>query len=850
METGERTQETASHLPLIYLLFFFSGASSLIYQVLWLKQLSLLFGSTAQATATALAVFFLGLSVGGWFWGRRASRLTQPLRAYAWLELGIAASAVIYFFLLDFYYLLYSPLYGMFGGRLWLWTLVKFLLATGVLFPPAFFMGGTLPIIGQYMIPRAERLGRTGTMLYAINTAGACLGALAAGFYLPRVLGFTDSYMVAILINLLIGFTVFKLSRMPGALPEAPPLDAAPETTRLASGHPPLGRRGLFLVAFSSGFITLGLEVIWTRMFSQVFDNSVYSFAVILVMILLALAIGAAVAHQLCRLPHDPALVLFALLLAGGFTVGLTPTVLYYATDGFSQLPLAPNWILYHFTMIRLAALVILGPAILCGSVFPYLLKLAEETCDDVGATLGRIVAVNTVGGILGSLVTGFALMSLVGLWGAMRFMVLFYLLLPLLFYVRSRWEFFNYRTVAVCLILGFMAFLDPARYPLVKMEPNESLHEIWEGSHGVVAVVDSEDKGLRIKLNNHYRLGGSQGAPLEERQTQLALSLNPDARKIFFLGMGTGITAGAALGPKAERIVICELVPEVITASRKYFGRYTHHLMDDPRVKVIAEDGRNYLLGAHEKFDVIIGDLFVPWQAGTGNLYSLEHFTTVFDHLEEDGIYVQWLPMFQLSSEDFGTIANTMLQVFPQVTLWRADFSPRMPVLALVGQRKASPLDIGNILAYARQNHDLPKAEEPIIEATFLQNYAGNLSEFASVFEEYPVNTDDRPVIEYSAPQLLASQGNLEHTNFISTKLVAFYRFLSDGLPVDKDPYLVDLTATQRGYIKAGRIFFQMNVLRDLGQVQEAQPLLGQYLSLVPEMITHDVMRVFSQPQ
>jgi spermidine synthase len=200
------------HTLILLFLFFASGLTSLIYEVLWLKELGLLFGNTAYATATTLAVFFAGLSVGGYWWGRRASQFRHPLRVYAVLEVGIGLSALLYFALLDLYYLLYGPLFTAVGHQPALFLAVKILLAAGVLFPPAFFMGGTLPVMGQYLIRRLDHLGRTASVLYAVNTIGAAIGAFVAGFYLPMVLGFTNSYLTAIALNLVIAALSYGLS--------------------------------------------------------------------------------------------------------------------------------------------------------------------------------------------------------------------------------------------------------------------------------------------------------------------------------------------------------------------------------------------------------------------------------------------------------------------------------------------------------------------------------------------------------------------------------------------------------------------------------------------------------------
>jgi spermidine synthase len=290
-----------------------------------------------------LAVFFLGLSAGGLVWGRSVNRFRNPLRAYALLELGIAISALAFFLLFDLHRWFYQPLFSIVGDRPAMFLLVKFLLAVGILFLPAFFMGGTLPVMGQYLVRRADELGRKASLLYAINTAGAAAGALAAGFYLPVRLGFRNSYLTAIALNGIIAGVAFMWSRYD-------PLSDSPrsESSEVAGGFLRSGdfiKPGLFWsTAFFSGFLTLGLEVLWTRMFAQVLQNSVYTFAVVLTVFLVALALGSVLANFLCRRTWSPPVVLFALLTLAGFLVGLTPLVFYRVTAGMQPLAGDLGW--------------------------------------------------------------------------------------------------------------------------------------------------------------------------------------------------------------------------------------------------------------------------------------------------------------------------------------------------------------------------------------------------------------------------------------------------------------------------------------------------------------------------
>jgi len=270
-----------------YLLVFLSGFCALVFQVLWMKQLALLFGNTSQAAGVTLAAFFTGLAAGSWFWGSRSARCGNPLRAYAGLELGIATTALLYFAVIMSYHLIYPEVYQSLHSGTWL-LFIKFLLALLLIFPPAFCMGGTIPVMGQHAIRIPSRFGSTSALLYAVNILGASLGAFLAGFFMPMWFGFRATCFIAIGITLGIAMMAYLLSRSASA-----PMtvgESAGEKLPVSDPPPRLRRPALTAICFVSGFGVLALEVLWTRMFSLVFENSVYTFAAILVVVLSCLA--------------------------------------------------------------------------------------------------------------------------------------------------------------------------------------------------------------------------------------------------------------------------------------------------------------------------------------------------------------------------------------------------------------------------------------------------------------------------------------------------------------------------------------------------------------------------------
>lgn len=827
----------APRARLLYPLYALSGASGLIFQVLWLKQLAVLFGNTAHATATTLTVFFLGLAAGGWFWGARTATIRRPLRAYALLEGGVAVSALAFFGLLVLYRQAYAPLVGAIGHGTAL-VVAKVLLAGGVLFAPAFFMGGTFPVLAQGLIRTPERAGMWGSLLYAINTVGATVGAGLAGFYLPQAVGYVNAYWIAIALAVAAGVGAFAIdaaapratvrqtaaSRASDRPERRHPASDAPVGASLATLAPWLAAA----VAFGSGFTGLGLEVLWTRLLAQVLNNSVYAFAAILVVFLAALAAGSLLAHVLTRRQVRIDTGLATLLALAGVAVLVTPLVFARMTHGLSYVREGPTWAAYVRSVFVAAGVLMLVPGVLMGSILPYLFRTLERGDGDSGRALGRLVALNSLGAITGALGAGFVLLDTVGLWSALQVMAAVYLMLATAVLVHVRTLPVAAR-VALPAAFGALLLVTGGRaVPTVRLGAGEQLVKVWEGSSGTVAVV-RDPAGLVLRMNNHYVLGDARSAVVEQMQGHLPLLLHPDPRTVFFLGLGTGISAGAALTHPVQQVVATELVPDVITAARAHFAPFTNGLFADPRVRVLAEDGRSYLAGTSERYDVIVGDLFTPWHAGTGSLYTLEHFRTVRARLRPGGLFAQWLPLYQLSEQEFLVIAQTLRAVFPQVTVWRGDFSAERPIVALVARADDAPLDHAALLRNAALL-TVP-ARTGASEHMAGLFYAGNLSDAGAVPAGIPINTDDRPVLEYLSPRTRA--GSVDR--FVGFELVRFYDRLLAAVPPERDPILARLPAREVAFVRGGLAFYKYHVYRGAGRQETADRLLSEFLTLVP---------------
>ncbi len=818
----------------LHAMIFLSGFACLVYQILWMRQLGIAFGNTSHAAALTLAVFFAGIAGGGWFWGRRSARITKFLNAYGWLELGIATAGAAVLVAPGLCHFLYPLLYGQDGLGLGLiafkilWTLV-------MVFPPAFLMGGAIPILGQCLIRRQAEFGTTAARIYAVNTIGAACGAFATAFVLIGHLGFRLTCVVAIGVSTLAAVLAFKLSRRATTVEEIEVVASSSpkkksKKTVIAQEGTRMTRRQIGFLAFLSGFNILALEVLWTRMFAQVHENSVYSFSSVLIIVLVCLALGAWLASKLAggRYPTTHSFLL--LTAAGGAALCFSPFVFILITNNLSMLPTETSFAGYVVRLFSTGFLTI-GPAcLLLGAVFPFLMKGEEQFATQPGKSIGRLSCINTIGAILGSLACGFILLQWLGMWRSMQVVAASYLVVAVL--TPAAKNRINRAVKAGALVMLVLAFtlLNPSKLPTTSTAnaegQAETVVEKWEASDCTVTVVKKNGDNLAIKINSNYGLGSTDAYAPQMFQARIPLLAFPATDSVFFLGMGTGITAGEALDANdhknIRKVVVAELSPSVVAASKKYFAGgtggpdLTNGLFKDSRARVLVEDGRNHLMATRESFAMINADLFLPYGRGTGDLYSREHSQNVKSRLKPGGVFVQWLPLYQVSENEFGIIARTMLSVFPQVSLWRGNFQPGAEMVALIGHQNNDPLPACTLdaerdkqKAVAGATHlNMQELMLPINPQTILLFYGGNLTLATDLFASYPLNTDDRPVIEFGTPRSLHRTPTQGKPHFVGSKFADLVDKIQSRTPPASDPLLASRSSSSRELPIAGSAF------------------------------------------
>ncbi|MFK7910445.1 MAG: fused MFS/spermidine synthase, partial [Akkermansiaceae bacterium] len=758
-------------------------------------------------------------------------------RVYALLEWGIAGSAILYFGLLLCFESFYPALYRMLVGSEWM-LVAKLLLAILLIFPAAFFMGGTVPVIGQVMIRDCQRFGRTAAWLYGLNTLGAALGVWAAAFVLMPNLGFKVSYLFTVLLSLAVGIVAWKLAKqeVPAEVEQV-----ATEKNNTDESHAEWWSRGALVgLCFFSGFVILALEVVWTRVFAQVHENSVYAFAIILIVVLICLAIGAGISSLVARFVKRPMLALAVMATVGGCLLVFGPSLLMHVTKDLEPFHTNEPWAEHVQRSFKMTVGGIGYIVIALGTVFPFLMKVAERGLKMPGRMLGRLLAINTAGAIVGSLLCGFVFLPNMGMWGTLKVLTAAYLLIALL--VPSGWG----KAAVTCRVAGLGALillftvLDPSGLPVmgtVKGKELGKVLEVWEESDCTVAVIEKKNGHRVIVVNAGYSLGSTAAYVEQANQARIPLYLFPETESICFIGMGTGMSAGAALDfrfPKVKRVVTCELSPAVVEASKKWIPKhFLGGLFDDERSTILTEDGRHYLMATSESYDMINADLFLPYRRGTGSLYSADHYRVVAKRLNPGGVFVQWLPLYQLTEHEFGVIARTMTEVFGEVTMWRNNFHPGQEKVALIGRLECSPFPVSMIRD--------PEAMKSVVDGWEWSSvtpdqvmaeaesmpffYAGNLTEASSLFENYSVNTDDMPVIEYQTPKMFRDVAEQDQVIWcVGPKLTGWIDRIFELCPLEDDPVWRGHPESSVCLAKSGAAFHRLMVAKALRKWDDAE--------------------------
>ncbi|MFG1180943.1 fused MFS/spermidine synthase [Xanthobacter versatilis] len=713
-----------------------SGLAGLGYEIVWARMLAVALGHEIVAVLGVVSALFAGLALGSLLLGRRIASSRSPATWYAGLEcvIGLWALALI----------LLSPLAAeqvpalvpVDADPLRQWT-VAFGLPFVLLLPATLAMGATVPALEAVLAPLLVARGAVGR-IYAANTAGAVAGTLATAFLLIPALGLSATLMACAGLNFACAALLIAFAGGRGAALVASPASLRVDTER---AHAPL------MALFVTGLLGIGYEVVTVRVLSQILENTIYTFAILLAAYLTGTALGAVARNAIAaRRPGAdltrPLVVATALAcLLGAVLLGVSDRMLEMLRAG---LPATLEGRLA--AELGIAALAFLPPTIAMGALFT---ELAQRASDKAGG-VGPALAVNTLGAALAPILFGPLLLPLLGAKLAFVIIAVGYLLvLP---------DLARRSLMAAGLVGAATAALmvAPLSLRFVRIPPGGEL--VWhrDGVMAAVSVISNSAGDRHLQVNNHFRMGGSASMRSDHRQAHIPLLLHPAPESALFLGLGTGATlsaAGAHPGLQADGV---ELVPEVVETF-PLFGTSAGEIGRNPRLRVHVADARRFVRAPGSRYDVIVADLYHPSVDGSGALYAQEHFAAIRDRLAEGGLFAQWLPLHQLDLPTLRIIVRTFLDTFPDASAYLAQFSVETPLIALIGRREAKTYpadwaarritdpDLAGRLAALDMSGDF----------SLFGLYLAGRPELSAFAGQGPVNTDDRPLVTTDAPRI-----------------------------------------------------------------------------------------------
>jgi spermidine synthase len=696
---------------LFSLIFAASGAAALVYEVTWTRLLTLQLGHGVAAASTVLAAFMGGLAIGSAAGGRFGGRLApeRALQVYAALEVVIAVLALVLPLELSALDPILAAAYADGAGGV-TFGVLRFVATLVLLTLPAAAMGATFPIAARWFVQNAGVAARDAGALYAANTIGAAAGALAAGFLLLPFMGLYGATGVAVVLNIAAAAGAYFVSRreaesaarIPVAAANVPPKPREPvasarrrkpHTARPGASavqrHPP--HPLIAAVALGvSGFASLVLQVVWTRLLALILGPTTYAFSIIVSVFITGLAVGAAMSSRIAARVRQP---LIGLSVCLTLSVGMAAAAAALVDQGLlaiAHVVAQPN-VTFQDVLLRqaLLALTLLAPmTIAFGAAFPFAVAAATRRDDTVAADLGLVYAVNTSGAIAGALLAGFVFIPAAGLHGTLRIVTVVGAIgaVALLFVGRTTGRG---RVIATALALAVLA--------LGVLLPQWDRLLLSSGAYKYASVLQGPDVRTALTAGEllYYREGASATVAVRRvaGTTSLAIDGKVDAsnagdmltqrllahvplllhaapREVAILGLGSGVTLGSALKHPVKRVDVLEISPEVVAASR-FFDAENHRAIEDPRTRLVVGDGRTHLVLTREQYDVIVSEPSNPWMAGIASLFTREFFEAAKARLKPGGVLCQWAHTYDISTRDLQSIVATFVSVFPDGTLW-----------------------------------------------------------------------------------------------------------------------------------------------------------------------------------
>ena len=758
----------------ITLLFIVSGVSGIVYEIIWVRFFGLVFGNTIFASSTILSVFMAGLALGSFLFGKYVDRRKNALAIYAFLELGIGISGMLVPLCIHGALPLYVFVFRHVNPTFYQISLIRLFVSFLILIVPCTLMGGTLPVISKFIseafggMPE-KRAGR----LYAANTLGAVLGCLISGYFLIGTIGLIGTTAIAVFFNIAIAAAVFIYGKRPNSMPNA----VNEKNAGVTSNHTEKVKNSSFrdsqvrtvIVLYAvSGFLSLFLEVAWTKAIVWVMGMDAYAFASMLSVFLFGLALGSFLVSRFVKNMSGAILKLGIIEALIGISV-LISTVLISDMYGLKHnlehiIYTNSFWGEFVF-LLALAAAIMVGPTLLMGMAFPLALKVSLAGKTNIGAGVGVVYAANTIGSVFGALLAGFVALPLIGVMKSIVIAGGIFLLLAAILFM-SAWEYRKTAVNAAAIALAAGSFVLMFFYaPDFKdalargLSADEKLLYFKETVTGDVQVTESRSEGKILRIDGKQVSSDWQTDVASHKYpAHLMYLLKDHPKSALIIAFGAGGTAGSLLRyDELERLDVVEICGGVIEPARRYFAKMNNGVLDDPRLHLIIQDGKNFVRLTDKTYDLIYsGPIHPQSNQGSAALYTKDFFADCRKRLNKGGIHCVWLPL-HLPSEDYKIIVKSFQEVYPHSSLWMTTNSPNtINHTHLIGSTEPLAIDFQMVDEKLRKGAVIAdQLDSNYVTLTNSFDFIGQCAMGEDKLREFTsdvtrLNTDNLPVAEF----------------------------------------------------------------------------------------------------
>lgn len=798
----------------IYILFFISGFTGLVYEVTWTRILTTVFGSTTYAISSVLSAFMGGLAIGSYVIGKYIEKKKNPILIYAFLEIGIGIAALLIPVIFNILDSIYPFIYQYTASNVWLLILTKVILSLLVIFVPTFLMGGTLPVLCKLFIYRLNESGKQVGVLYAINTMGAAMGCFITGFLFIEFFGILKTIQLVATINFLIGIAFFLLNFYYKDINndiEANNMEQTEIKKKSDSYNQMQPYYSLLILVgfFLAGFVSLSYEVLWTRLLVFKLKMTVYAFSIMLTTFLIGLGIGSmvvSISEKYNMIKNHSRVFGVVQSLIG--LMGLITIILFNQIDsiqlfdkvGFFKSSMSWNKLI--FTEILLAGMIMIVPTILMGMTFPLVSRIYTQNIKKVGETIGKIYSINTIGSILGSCLTGFVLVKVLGTQKSIILISLISLTVGtaiVIFNRRGINKPKNPRSFQVVfsialwsIVLGIIVWLpNDILFKYYNIYEQQAFKEakILYANEGIecITTVHEYPDGFRGISTSSVNVAGTHYThrTTQKLQAHIPMLLHLNPKDVLQVGFGSGETSHIITTYDIKQLDLVDISGEVIETSTKYFKEINKGVANDPKFNPIIMDGANYIYLTKKKYDLILNDASWPGYTGCSALYSKDYFENAKKRLKPGGIMTSWFPVGE--GEEFKILLKTFHSVFPHVSVWLSMTHVNQHAL-VVGSIDKIEIDTENFLRrfnrYAKDDLKSVDLDNPVffldafqMDETVLDNFLGSTT----------IHTVNKPILEFTERKK-DPVGNITALKIITENNVSIIPYLKNSENVNKN--------------------------------------------------------------